>query len=84
MLKTWKKSCLVIISDFTISKCGDTSFEHIYSAFFLHFSGIFKAVVNIITSVRLYNKILLLSCTGGSRGRWAVFNQIGFCKVRFL
>lgn len=70
-VKDLEKSCIVIISDFTILKCGDTSYEHIYSAFLVHFSGIVKAVVIIIMSVRLNNKIVLLSCKGGSRGRWA-------------
>lgn len=45
------------MSNFTSSKCGDTSYEHIYTALRLHF----KVVVNVITRVRFYDKILLLS-----------------------
>lgn len=32
-VKDLGKLCIVLISDFTISKCGDTFYEHIYSAF---------------------------------------------------
>lgn len=45
------------MSNFTSSKCGDTSYEHIYTALRIHF----KEVVNVITRVRFYDKILLVS-----------------------